>query len=529
MAIQFAKKRGVGLLAFLALSTSLGSSAAFAQANPLGQIYTDQIPPFANYYYSTDSTKCNGAPQCWLPAQQATASGGGGSASNASVGPAGSANGNSTSVQGNDGAPLARDATLTNGNLKAQISNFPATQAISAANLPLPAGAAQDATLTNGNLVAKISTLPALPAGNNNIGSVNVGNFPSSQTINGSVSVNNLPASQTVNGSVSVNNFPATQPISAASLPLPAGAAQDSTLTGGTAKFQVTSIPAITGTVTASPGDGSITTLPAGTGVGTYGPVVDTQGYASVAYSFSTIPAGASIGFQESGNYNSSTGAGDWGLVTPLSDSAGALVSGTGTVPGTYVVARGARWQRLVILTYSSGTIAGTYQPKGSPRPAPGVIQDLATEAALGSSTDTASPTGVTLLALNKSQAQSLNSLLSNGTLINTPASVAWTGGNYTVTASAATAIPALSTRKQLNYQVQGSGTACGSWETTSPTITLLSSGQTVCGGAGAFRLIDGSTSNSQPGAGLPNQPLTVIGLAPSSGTLTLNIAFEYR
>lgn len=39
------------------------------------------------------------------------------------------------------------------------------------------------------------------------------------------VSVSNLPGTQTVAGSVSVSNFPATQPISAASLPLPSGAA----------------------------------------------------------------------------------------------------------------------------------------------------------------------------------------------------------------------------------------------------------------------------------------------------------------
>ena len=45
-----------------------------------------------------------------------------------------------------------------------------------------------------------------------------------------SVNVGNFPASQTVTGSVSVSNFPATQAISAASLPLPTGASTEATL-----------------------------------------------------------------------------------------------------------------------------------------------------------------------------------------------------------------------------------------------------------------------------------------------------------
>lgn len=45
------------------------------------------------------------------------------------------------------------------------------------------------------------------------------------QPVSGSVSVSNLPASQAVTGTVAVSNLPATQPVSAASLPLPTGAA----------------------------------------------------------------------------------------------------------------------------------------------------------------------------------------------------------------------------------------------------------------------------------------------------------------
>jgi hypothetical protein len=42
-------------------------------------------------------------------------------------------------------------------------------------------------------------------------GSVNVGNFPATQSVSGAVSVSNFPATQPVSGSVSVSNFPATQ------------------------------------------------------------------------------------------------------------------------------------------------------------------------------------------------------------------------------------------------------------------------------------------------------------------------------
>lgn len=61
-------------------------------------------------------------------------------------------------------------------------------------------------------------------------GSVSVSNFPATQPVSGSVSVSNFPATQPVSGSVSVSNFPATQAISAASLPLPTGAATETTL-----------------------------------------------------------------------------------------------------------------------------------------------------------------------------------------------------------------------------------------------------------------------------------------------------------
>ena len=128
------------------------------------------------------------------------------------------------------------------------------TQSISAASLPLPSGAALESgnlasiastnttianaqgtsatgvtqltggtgilgwlsgiysRLTNG---VTIGTLPSLPTGSNSIGTVGVNSLPA------------LPAGANAIGSVTVSNLPATQAVSAASLPLPSGAATE--------------------------------------------------------------------------------------------------------------------------------------------------------------------------------------------------------------------------------------------------------------------------------------------------------------
>lgn len=69
-------------------------------------------------------------------------------------------------------------------------------------------------------------------------GTVTVSNFPAVQDVN----VTNFPATQPVSGTVNVGNFPATQPISAASLPLPTGAATEATLSAMSGK-----LPAVLG------------------------------------------------------------------------------------------------------------------------------------------------------------------------------------------------------------------------------------------------------------------------------------------
>ena len=141
-----------------------------------------------------------------------------------------------------NGAHVALDAggnviggVVQSGSWSVAVSNLPATQAVSAASLPLPAGAATAANQ------------PALSGDGGAL--VHVTNAAATQPVTGNVAVTNLPATQAVSvtalplpngaataanqpavnadggGQVHVTNLPATQAVSAASLPLPAGAA----------------------------------------------------------------------------------------------------------------------------------------------------------------------------------------------------------------------------------------------------------------------------------------------------------------
>jgi len=96
-----------------------------------------------------------------------------------------------------------------NGNLNALVTNFPATQAVSAAALPLPAGASTSTNQTNGTQQTQIVQ-------------------------GGNTAIVSAAGAQKVDGSA------VTQPVSAASLPLPAGAATSSNQTNGTQQTQVT-------------------------------------------------------------------------------------------------------------------------------------------------------------------------------------------------------------------------------------------------------------------------------------------------
>ncbi len=207
---------------------------------------------------------------------------------------------------------FALDATLTNGSAKSIMKSG-------------TKGATTPAELTSSNIDANtqaldvsvkgtpnvtVSSLPALPAGSNAIGSVSVSNFPSSQAVTGTVTVtqatgtnlhttvDNFPSTQTVtqttgsnlhtvvdSGSITISN--ASIAVTASSLPLPTGAATETTLSALDTKvptgLTVTSTrllvdgsgvtQPISGSVTANAGTGtmaiSAVSLPLPTGAAT--------------------------------------------------------------------------------------------------------------------------------------------------------------------------------------------------------------------------------------------------------------------
>lgn len=193
-------------------------------------------------------------------------------------------------------SPLAVTGPLTDTQLRAAdvgvvVSNFPATQPISAVSLPLPTGASTAANQATANAslssidskltsplavtgpltdvelratpvpVSMASTpLPtgAATAANQATEIASLASIDSKLTsplaVTGpltdtelrasavSVSVSNFPGTQPVSGTVAISNFPATQPISAASLPLPTGASTEATLAAFSAKSASSSV-----------------------------------------------------------------------------------------------------------------------------------------------------------------------------------------------------------------------------------------------------------------------------------------------
>jgi len=117
--------------------------------------------------------------------------------------------------------PVSGSVTATiSGTPSVSVSNFPATQPVSAASLPLPSGAANSALQTSGN--ATLSTIAT-----NTTPVTGQKTMANSKPVTIASDQSSIPVTATISGtpSVSVSNFPATQPVSAASLPLPSGAA----------------------------------------------------------------------------------------------------------------------------------------------------------------------------------------------------------------------------------------------------------------------------------------------------------------
>jgi len=123
---------------------------------------------------------------------------------------------------------------------------------ISATALPLPAGASTSALQTSGN--ASLTSINANQT--NGTQTTSVLNFPATQPVSGTVTVVQPTAANlnaTVVGTVTANAGTGTFAISAASLPLPTGAATSANQTNGTQVTSVNNFPAtqpVSGTVT---------------------------------------------------------------------------------------------------------------------------------------------------------------------------------------------------------------------------------------------------------------------------------------
>lgn len=125
---------------------------------------------------------------------------------------------------------------LTDGSAFYKSTTPSDTQPISAASLPLPSGAAQDATLTGGT-AKDIIRGGQKGTTNTNADITHTASGANHEVID--VGIYDGLGNQIGTSSNPVRTDPTgttTQPISASSLPLPTGAAQDSTLTGGTTK-----------------------------------------------------------------------------------------------------------------------------------------------------------------------------------------------------------------------------------------------------------------------------------------------------
>lgn len=132
---------------------------------------------------------------------------------------------------------------LNSGTDSVNVGNFPATQAVSASALPLPNGAATSALQSSGNsiltsianalggtLATSITNFPTSFQVSNFPSSFQISNFPASQPVTGTFWQATQPVS--IAGSVGVTGtfWQATQPVSLSSVPLPTGAATETTL-----------------------------------------------------------------------------------------------------------------------------------------------------------------------------------------------------------------------------------------------------------------------------------------------------------
>lgn len=275
-----------------------------------------------------------------------------------------------------DGGDVAQGSTTDAANVSTVIGQLKQiktnTASVAVGSLPsLPAG-----TNVIGHVVVdsagnvSVTSLPSLPSGTNVIGHVIVDS--------GTVTVNALPtgsntiggvelvdsagtnkASISAGGAVKVDNSAVTQPVSAASLPLPTGAAtsakQPALGTAGSASGDVLTVQGIT-SMTALKVDGSAATQPV-------------SGSVSVSNFPGTQPVSGTVSATQSGSWTTQPITGTSGGSTPshtmsaASTNATSLKASTGMVYGLSISNTNASARYFKLYNKASVPTVGTDTP----------------------------------------------------------------------------------------------------------------------------------------------------------------------
>jgi trimeric autotransporter adhesin len=278
-------------------------------------------------------------------------------------------------IAGSDGTSTHILKTLSDGTLvvdatgggtqtvtgTVDVSNFPDTQPISATTLPLPTGAATETTL------ATLLTTSAFQARINTLGQKTMANSTPVVLASDQASI---PVAATISGTPTVTVGNSSLAVTAASLPLPTGAAtsakQPALGTAGSASSDVLTIQGIA-SMTAIKVDGSAVTQPisgtvsvsnfpatqpvSGT-VGVSGTVAVTDNSGSLTVDSAQLPT--SLGAKTIANALAVSIASD--QTVPVSGTVTITPSGTQTVSGTVTANIGTSGSLALDATLTGGT-----------------------------------------------------------------------------------------------------------------------------------------------------------------------------
>jgi len=388
------------------------------------------------------------------------------------------------------------------------VSNFPATQPVSAAALPLPSGAATSAKQ------------PAL----------GVSGTPSTDVLSVQGVAGGTP--QPVSGTVAVSNFPATQPISGtvtSNIGTTGGLALDATLTGGTQKSKLVDTGGTNVASVSAAGalkvDGSAVTQPVS---GTF-----FQGTQPISAAALPLPAGASTSAKQPALGVAGTPSTDVITVQGAATGTAMPVSGTVAVsnfPAAQTVAGSVSVSNFPGTQAVSGTFFQATQPvSAAALPLPSGASTAAKQPALGTagsaSADVISVQGVASMTALKVDGSGVTQPISGAVSVsNFPATQPVSGtvtanagtGNFTVVQATGTNLHAVvdsgsitatqATAANLNATVVGSGNFTVVQATGTNLHTVVDSGTVTAVTAitnalptgantlGSVKLTDGTT-----------------------------------